>query len=69
MSYVAESNRNLLSHNSRGWKSDINMLEVSYSSLHIDCLSLGRFIPRYFIIFVATVNGIVPLNFLYDFSL
>ena len=31
--------------------------------------SLGRFIPRYFILFVAVVNGIVSLISLSDFSL
>ena len=30
---------------------------------------LGRFIPRYFILFVALVNGTVSLNFLFDISL
>ena len=32
-------------------------------------VSLGRFIPKYFIIFVTMVNGIVSLMFLSDFSL
>ena len=32
-------------------------------------VSLGRFIPRYFILFVAVVNGIVSLISLSDFSL
>ena len=31
--------------------------------------SLGRFIPRYFILFVAVVNGIVSLMSLSGFSL
>ena len=30
---------------------------------------LGRLIPRYFILFVAMVNGIVSLIYLSDFSL
>ena len=32
-------------------------------------VSLGKFIPQYFILFVAVVNGIVSLIFLLDFSL
>ena len=32
-------------------------------------LSLGKFIPRYLILFVAMVNGIYSLIFLSDFSL
>ena len=32
-------------------------------------VSLGRFIPKYFIIFIAMVNGIVSLIFLSVFSL
>ena len=32
-------------------------------------VSLGRFIPRYFILFVAVVNGTDSLISLYDFSL
>ena len=32
-------------------------------------VSLGRFIPRYFILFVAMVNGIVSLTSLSDFLL
>ena len=31
-------------------------------------ISLGKFIPRYFILFVAMVNGIDFLISLYDFS-
>ena len=32
-------------------------------------VSLGRFIPRYFILFIAMVNWIVSLTSLSDFSL
>ena len=32
-------------------------------------VSLGKFIPRYFILFVAVVNGIDSLIYLSDFSL
>ena len=40
---------------------------MSYSFLSF--ASLDRFIPKYFIIFVAVVNGIVSLIFIFDFSL
>ena len=32
-------------------------------------VSLGRYTPKYFILFVAMVNGIVSLIFLFVFSL
>ena len=40
-----------------------------YSFPYIGLVSLGRFIPKYFILFVATVNGIVSLISLSVFSL
>ena len=45
------------------------LFRSSYSFLHTGLLSLGRFIPRYFIHFVAVVNGSVSLISLSDFSL
>ena len=43
---------------------------MSYSFLpNRSFVSLGRFIPRYFILFVAVVNGIVSLMSLSGFSL
>ena len=41
------------------------MLFRSYRSF----VSLGRFIPRYLILYVAVVNGIVPLISLFDILL
>ena len=41
-----------------------------YSFLYIGLfVSLGRYIPKYFILFFAMVNGIVSLISLYVFSL
>ena len=40
-----------------------------YSYIYIGLFSLGRFIPKYFILFVAVVNGIVSLISLSVFSL
>ena len=37
--------------------------------MYSSCVSLGKFIPRYLILFVAMVNGIDSLNSLSDFSL
>ena len=37
--------------------------------MYRSCVSLGRFIPKYFIIFIAMVNGIVSLISLSVFSL
>ena len=42
---------------------------VSYISVHSSFVSLGRFISRYCILFVAVVNGIDSLISLSDFSL
>ena len=46
---------------------------ISFISLILSCVqffvSLGKFIPRYFILFVALVNGIDTLISLSDFSL
>ena len=38
-------------------------------SIYRSFVSLGRFIPKYFILFIAMVNGIVSLVSLYIFSL
>ena len=40
-----------------------------YSFLYISLISLGRYIPKYFILLIAMVNGIVSLISLYFFSL
>ena len=40
-----------------------------YFSIYRSFVSLGRFIPKYFILFVAMVNGIVSLISLSVFSL
>ena len=40
-----------------------------YSFLYIGLVSLGRFIPKYFILFIAIVNEIVFLISLSVFSL
>ena len=37
--------------------------------MYRSCVSLGKFIPRHLILFVAMVNGIDSLNYLSDFSL
>ena len=42
---------------------------VSYFSVYSSFVSLGRFIPRYFIVFVAVVNGIDSLISLSAISL
>ena len=41
----------------------------SSSSIYRSFVSLGRFIPKYFILFIAMVNGIVSLIPLSVFSL
>ena len=46
----------------------ISLISV-YNFLYSSFVSLGRFIPRYFILFVAMVNGINPLISLSHFSL
>ena len=38
----------------------------AYSFLHRSFVSLGKFIPRYFILFIAMVNGSVSLISLSD---
>ena len=40
-----------------------------YSFLYRSLVSLGRYIPKYFILFFATVNGIVSLISFSTFSL
>ena len=47
----------------------ISFIRVLQFSVYSSFVSLGWFIPRYFILFVATVNGIDSLIFLSDFSL
>ena len=47
----------------------ISFISVLYFSEYRSFTSLGRFIPRYFILFVAVVNGIVSLISLSDLSL
>ena len=44
-------------------------LSVLWFSAYRSCVSLGRFIPKYFVLFVAMVSGIVSLISLSDFSL
>ena len=46
----------------------ISFISVLYFSAYRSFVSLGRFIPRYFILFVAVVNGSVFLISLSDFS-
>ena len=40
-----------------------------YFYVYSSFVSLGKFIPRYLILFVAMVNGIDSLTYLSDFSL
>ena len=47
----------------------ISFISVLQFSLYSSFVSLGKFIPRYLILFVAMVNGIDSLISLYDFSL
>ena len=46
----------------------ISFISVLYFSLYSSFVSLGKFIPRYLIFFVAVVNGIDSLISLHDFS-
>uniref|UniRef100_A0A8C9B2L2 Uncharacterized protein n=1 Tax=Phocoena sinus TaxID=42100 RepID=A0A8C9B2L2_PHOSS len=46
----------------------ISFISVLWFSAYRSFVSLGRFIPRYFILFVAKVNGSVPIISLSDFS-
>ena len=45
----------------------MSVISVLYFSVYSSFVSLGRFIPRYFILFVATVNGIDSLTILSDY--
>ena len=45
----------------------ISFFSVLQFSAYRSFVSLGRFIPRYFILFVAVVNGIISLISLSDF--
>ena len=47
----------------------ISFNTVLYFSVYSSFVSLGRFIPRYFILFVAVVNGIDSCISLSDISL
>ena len=47
----------------------ISFISVLSFSVYSPFLSLGKFIPRYLILFVATLNGIDSLISLSDFSL
>ena len=47
----------------------ISFISVLQFSVYRSFVSLGKFIPRYFIIFVAVVNRIDSLISLSDFSL
>ena len=47
----------------------ISFTSVLSFSIYRSFVSLGRFIPKYFILFVAVVNGIVSLISLSVFSL
>ena len=40
--------------------------EVSQFSIYRSLVSLGRYIPKYFILFVAMVNGVVSLISLFS---
>ena len=39
----------------------LKRLSSSSSSIHRSFVSLGKFIPKYFILFLAMVNGVVSL--------
>ena len=47
----------------------ISFISVLLFSVYSSFVTLGKFIPRYLIIFVAMVNGIDSLIALSDFSL
>ena len=47
----------------------ISFTSVLQFSIYRSLVSLGRYIPKYFILFIAMVNGIVSLNYLSVFSL
>ena len=47
----------------------ISVINVLWFSAYKSLVSLGRLIPRYFILYVAMVNGIVSLIYVSDFSL
>ena len=47
----------------------ISFISVLYFSVYSSFVSLGKFIPRYLIVFVAAVNGVDSLISLSDFSL
>ena len=47
----------------------ISFISVLYFSVYSSFVSLGKFIPRYLIIFVAMMNGIDSLISPSDFSL
>ena len=47
----------------------ISFINVLYFSIYRSFVSLGKFIPKYFILFIAMVNRIVSLIYLSVFSL
>ena len=47
----------------------VSFINVLYFCIYRSFVSLGKFIPKYFILFVAMVNGIFSLVSLSDFSL
>ena len=53
---------------SLGWEDPLEKGKATHSSNHTHFVSLGKFISRYLILFIAVVNGIDSLIFLSDFS-
>ena len=53
---------------SLGWEDPLEKGKATHSSNHTYFVSLGKFISRYLILFIAVVNGIDSLIFLSDFS-
>jgi len=47
----------------------VSFISVLQFSIYRSFVSLDKFIPKYFILFVAMVNGILSLTYLYVFSL
>ena len=47
----------------------ISFISVLQFAIYRSFVPLGRFIPKYFILFIAMVNGIISLNSLSVFSL
>ena len=53
---------------SLGWEDPLEKGKATHSSNHTHFVSLGKFISRYLILFIAMVNGIDSLISLSDFS-